>query len=184
VKDDVNNSESAHEIVGPVVDVHTPGRLAAQRLRNTLRLNAAFSLFGGTLAAVGPSRLDSWLDIGHAGWVRVFGVGLAAFVVGVVAIAGARMSRLLGWAPVVIAGDAAWVLASLITIFAGWYGTAGDLIVAAVAVMVGGFAIGQYVTWHGTRSVIDDSVAVDEAPPVEVVHFAPSTRPTTPTRST
>ncbi|MGD9702877.1 MAG: SRPBCC family protein [Ilumatobacteraceae bacterium] len=166
----MDTSPATGDLIGPVVDGHTPTRLAAQRLRNTLRLNAATSLAGGALAAVAPSRVDGWLDTGHAGSVRVVGLGLAVFVVGVVITAGARMSRLLRWVPVVVVGDAVWVLASVVTIFAGWYAVAGDLIVGAVAVMVAAFAFAQCAGWLRTRSSIVDLVAVDEAPPVEVVH--------------
>ena len=133
---------AAHEIVGPVVDVHTPSRLAAQRLRNTLRLNAAFSLVGATLAAVGPGRLDSWLDTGHAD-----GCGLSASEWSPSSLVSSPSPAHA--CPDCSAGHLSSLPATqrgprgLITIFAGWYGTAGDLVVAAVAVMVGGFAVGQ-----------------------------------------
>lgn len=54
---------------GAVLDADTPGRLAAQRLRNTLRLNAGFSTVTGVVLAAVPERIAGVIGTGHPGWL-------------------------------------------------------------------------------------------------------------------
>lgn len=170
------NKQGAHSLpaafhLGAVLDAVTSWRLAAQRLRNTLRLNAVTSLCGGAVAALVPEPLDEVLGTGHPGWVRIVGTGLVVFAVDVAVVAGARHGRLVHWARVVTAADVAWVLASVATIAAGWYRAGGTALVAAVAAMVGFFASRQLVAWRHARTLASRAtVRADETPPLEVVH--------------
>lgn len=152
----------------PVVDNTSPARLVAQRLRNTLRLNAATSGFGGLLAAVAAGALDGWLGAANGPIVRAVGVGLVAFAGAVVAVAGSRTSRLTRWAPAIIVGDFAWVAASVATIVAGWYSTVGNVIIAAVALMVAAFAVRQTSSLRHLKRIAPVSACIDESPPIEV----------------
>ncbi len=153
---------------GTVVDKSTPARAAAQRLRDTLRLNATTSMLGGLTAAVAAGPLDRVLGTGQVTAVRLVGAGLFVFAVDVLAVAGARISRLRRWAPVIVVGDALWVAGSIAAIVAGWFSATGAVVVSLVAVMVGAFAVRQWTSWRRFARV--DVRAVDEAPPVEVVH--------------
>ncbi len=129
--------------VGPVVDDQTPVRAAAQRLRNVLRLNATTSLLGGLVCVMAGGWVSTVLGTGHGGIVRVLGLGLIVFATDVAMIAGARTSRLLRWAPMVSVADGVWVVASGLTLAAGWYSTAGMIVVGIVAAMVASFGIAQ-----------------------------------------
>lgn len=159
--------------IGPVVDAATPIRLAAQRLRNTLRLNAATSLAGGLVLVVAPGPLNRLLGTGSPGWVRIVGAGLVLFALDVGALAGARIRRLTTMTPLVSTGDGAWTLASAATIAAGWYSTPGSVIAGAVAVMVGTFGVRQLVLVHRLRlaSIGAADPVLDETPPTEVCHI-------------
>ncbi len=156
---------------GPVVDEYTPARRSAQQLRNTLRVNTVTSTLGGVVAAAAAGPMADLFDTGHAGWYRVVGLGLVAFGVVVGAVGGSRLSRLLRWAPVISAGDAGWTVASFVTVALGWYSPIGATVVVAVAVVVGGLGLRQAITARRTRSLVGPRLAaMDEAPPVEVVH--------------
>jgi hypothetical protein len=167
----VSSTSADAAALGPVVDAQTPIRVAAQRLRNTLRLNALTSASSGLVAAIAGGPVDRLLGTDSPGLVRLIGIGLVGFALGVLAIAGARLSRVLRWSAAVIAADVVWVIASVATIAAGWYSTSGTIAVAAVATMVATFAIRQITTRRRTlRTGYAGSVDVDESPPVEVVH--------------
>ncbi len=82
-------------VPGPVVDELTPVRSSAQRLRNTLRLNALTSTVGGLVCLLAGGWSSTVLGTGHAGLVRLVGLGLIVFAFDVAAVAGARVSRLV-----------------------------------------------------------------------------------------
>lgn len=155
-----------------VVDAETPVRMAAQRLRNTLRLNAGTSLLGGLTATIAAGPIDRLLGTHSAGWVRTTGVGLTLFAIGVIAIGGARIRRLARFTPRVSAADATWVAASIVTIAVGWYSATGAFVVGAVALMVAAFAIRQVVLLRRLAAETTGSHAavLDETPPTEVFH--------------
>ncbi len=158
--------------VEPLINEHTPARRSAQRLRNTLRVNTATSFTGGFVAAVAAEPVSHVLGTAdHTVWIRLVGVGLCAFAVGVVVVAGARISRLLRWTPVVTSMDAAWVAASIATVTLGWYSASGVIVIAFVAGVVGYLAVRQATSLRRVRVLVRDRHArVDETPPVEVVH--------------
>ena len=168
----------AENPVGLVVDDLTPVRSAAQRLRNALRLNAFTSTLGGFVCVMAGGWTSAILGTGHAGLVRLVGLGLVVFAADVAAVGGSRMSRLSRWSPVVSVADAVWVAATVATIAAGWYSTVGVFIVAAVAMMVGGFGVAQFRAWRHLRSVVATRPmsTFDEVPPVEVAHVERTVR--------
>ena len=114
-----------------------------QQLRAVLRINAATSALGGLAAAVAPDTLDRLLDTGQPTAVRVVGAGLVSFAAWVFVVARWPAHRLRHEAVSISAGDAAWVVASVVTIALGWYSPGGAIVVAAVAAMVGSFAYRQ-----------------------------------------
>lgn len=156
--------------LGAVVDAHTPVRRAAQRLRNTLRLNACTSVGGGLALVAAPGPFNSLIGAGSSHWVRIVGAGLIVFALDVGTLSGARIRRLIRFAPLVSVADGTWVLASVATIAAGWYSTLGNAIVSAVAFMVGGFGWRQLVLLRLLRSEAGSAPTpvLDEAPPTEV----------------
>lgn len=152
--------------------VHAPARRSAQRLRNILRVNAATSITAGLVMAAAPATVDRVLGTGHAGWVRVVGVGLAVFALDVAVVAGSRTSRLARWTPAVIGADVSWIAASVATIAAGWYQPQGTALVAATAAMVTTFAVLQ---WRHDASLRHHSASeIDERPPIEITAFIAS----------
>ncbi|MGQ0743484.1 MAG: SRPBCC family protein [Acidimicrobiales bacterium] len=159
-------------VVGPLVDESDPVRLSAQRLRNTLRLNAITSSIGGIVAATAAGPMAGLFETGDARWFRAIGVGLVAFAFGVAAIAGSRMSRLLRWVPAITIADVAWVLSSVTTIVLGWYSNVGVVVITAVAIVVGWLALQQAITSWRTRKLLRTGLpSVNESPPIEVFAF-------------
>lgn len=150
----------------PISTLHAPARRSAQRLRNTLRVNAATSLVAGLILSSAPGALDRILGTGHPGWTRVVGVGLVVFAADVAVVAGMRTTRLSRWSPAVVVADLVWVVASLATIAGGWFDPRGAVVVAATAAVVGTFAALQWRHLAGIpRSGIAD---IDERPPIEI----------------
>ena len=160
------------EVLGPVVDELTPIRSSAQRLRNTLRLNAFTSTIGGLVCLLAGRWSSTMLGTGHAGLVRLVGLGLVVFALDVAAVAGARVSRLARWAPVVSVADSVWVVATVATVAAGWYSTAGIVVVGLVGAMVASFGVAQLRAWKRLRTAVGTrpSSGFDEVPPVEVAN--------------
>ncbi len=68
--------------------------------------------------------------------------------------------------------DAVWVAATAVTVAAGWYSTAGVVVVGLVAVMVAAFGVAQLRAWQRLRTAVGTRPAsmFDEVPPVEVAH--------------
>jgi hypothetical protein len=164
-----------HDIVGhvgPLVDEQAPVRRSAQRLRNTLRINTVTSLAGGLAAAVAARPVSQLLGTtDHTVWIRLIGVGLSVFAIAVIVVAGARISRLLRWTPIITAMDAAWVAASIATVTLGWYSVSGAIAISLVAGVVGYLAIRQATSARNARALVRPELAnLDETPPVEVVH--------------
>lgn len=129
-------------------------------------------MVGGLVCLVAGGWTSTVLGTGQAGLVRLLGLGLVVFAFDVAAVAGARVSRLVRWAPVVSIADAVWVAATAVTVAAGWYSTAGVIVVVLVAAMVAGFGAAQLRTWQHHRSTVGSRPVsmFDEVPPVEVAH--------------
>lgn len=121
----------------------SPEPAPAQRLRTTLRVNAATSAAGGLVAALAPSALDDVLGTGHPGWVRLVGAGLVVFALDVVIVSGLRTARLRRFAAGVVVADASWVAATVLAVALGWFSIAGAVVMSIVAAVVATFAVLQ-----------------------------------------
>ncbi len=173
-------TSTLHQL-GAVVDAKTPVRSAAQPVRNTLRLNAVTSAGGVLALVVAAGPMNDLLGTGSPSWVRIVGAGLFVFALDVGYLSGTSIRRLVRFTPFVSIGDGIWVLASIATMAAGWYSAPGNVIVGAVACMVGIFGVRQLVLvrrLHGASHGIPAD-ALDEVPPTEVCHVE-STIDTTP----
>ena len=116
--------------------------------------NALFSGAAGLVLIVGSAWLDGWLGVNT--WLLVaLGVGLVVYAVDLVwwsrsqrwLVAGGRMAVL---------ADIAWVLAAAALIaFTAVLTTRGELALAAVSLIVGGFGAAQ---WTGLRKLTARSV--------------------------
>ena len=122
-----------------------------RRLRIVLRLNAANCVVFGALLVARPARVDELLDTGHPGWVRLVGLGLLPFAALCAWLSTASLPTLRRITPHVVAGDVAWVVASVVTVLAGWYSGGGIIAVLAMAAIVDVFALLQWTAWRRLR---------------------------------
>ena len=119
-------------------------------LRLVLRLNAANSAICGAALIVFGGPLADVLGVDRPGWVRLVGAGLLPFAAALVWVAAGDAERLRRFVPGIVVGDIGWVLASVVTLVAGWYSGVGIALVIAMAVLVDGFAMLQ---WRGVRAI-------------------------------
>lgn len=124
---------------------------AESRLRIVLRANAVNSVAFGILLATIPDTVDRLLDTGHPGWLRVVGLGLVAFAAGCAWLSATSLATLRRLTPHVIAGDIAWVVASVVTVLLGWYSGGGVVAVLTLAAVVDAFAVLQWSAWRKLR---------------------------------
>ena len=114
-------------------------------LRRALLADAIFSGVSAVLLSLGASALASLLDLPQA-LLRETGLFLVAYAA-LVGWLGTRPSipKPLVW--IVVAGNAAWALASIALLFSGWVAPnlLGEAAVAMQAIAVGVFAELQYV---------------------------------------
>ena len=113
-------------------------------LIRSIRLDALMSGASGILAAAGAPALDGVLGVSTA-----FLVALGIFLLG---YAGALLALARAGAPAlgvsaVIAGNALWVVASVVTVFADWLTltTAGTVVALAQAAAVAAIAEAQLI---------------------------------------
>ena len=118
---------------------------ASTFLRRALLADAIFSGVSAVLLTVGASVLASLLNLPEA-LLRETGLFLVAYAA-LVGWLGTRpsMPKALVW--IVVAGNAAWALASIALLFSGWVAPnlLGEAAVAMQAIAVGVFAELQYV---------------------------------------
>ncbi len=114
-------------------------------LRRALLADAIFSGVSAVLLSLGASVLASLLNLPEA-LLRETGLFLVAYAA-LVGWLGTRQSipKPLVW--IVVAGNAAWALASVALLFSGWVAPnlLGEAAVAMQAIAVGVFAELQYV---------------------------------------
>ena len=123
----------------------------ANRLRRVLRVNAANSFVAGLLLAAAPTRIDELLDTGHPGWIRVVGIALLPFAALCAWLSSTSIDELRRTTPLIVAGDFAWVVASVATVLLGWYSTGGAVAVLVMAAVVDVFALLQWSAWRKLR---------------------------------
>jgi hypothetical protein len=114
-------------------------------LRRALLADAIFSGVSAVLLTLGASALASLLNLPQA-LLRETGLFLVAYAA-LVGWLGTRQSILRPLVWIVIAGNAAWALASIALLFSGWVtpNLLGEAAVAMQAIAVGVFAELQYV---------------------------------------
>jgi hypothetical protein len=114
-------------------------------LRRALLADAIFSGVSAVLLTLGASALASLLDLPQA-LLRETGLFLVGYAA-LVGWLGTRQSMPKPPVWIVIAGNAAWALASIALLFSGWVvpNLLGEAAVAMQAVAVGVFAELQYV---------------------------------------
>ena len=135
---------------GPGLGTHSPVR-DLRRLRITLGANAGFSTITGLVLLADPNGAAGLIGASHPGWVRIVGSALLPFAAVVAGVASSRPPTLLGWAPVIIVADFAWVLGSAGIIAAAWFSPRGNAVVVLVAVVVAALGWRQLVHWRRAR---------------------------------
>ena len=137
--------------VHPDHAVRSPHPDCEQRLRVVLRVNALNSIVFGTLLATIPTWIDDVLGTGHPGWIRVVGLGLLPFGTLCAWLSTASPAALRRVTPEIVAGDVAWVVASIATVLLGWYSGRGIVAVLAMAAIVDVLALLQWSAWRRLR---------------------------------
>jgi hypothetical protein len=117
-------------------------------LRRALQADAIFSGASALLLSFGADALAPMLHLPEA-LLRETGLFLIAYTA-LVGWLGTRPSLPKALVAIVVAGNAAWTIASIALLFSGWVtpNLLGDVLVAAQAIAVGVFAELQYVGWR------------------------------------
>jgi hypothetical protein len=114
-------------------------------LRRALLADAIFSGASALLLSLGAGAQAPLLDLPQA-LLRETGLFLIAYTA-LVGWLGTRPSIPRALVAIVVAGNAAWTIASVALLFSGWVtpNLLGEILVAAQAIVVGVFAELQYV---------------------------------------
>lgn len=114
-------------------------------LRRAILADAIFSGISAVLLTLGAGMLAPWLSLPEA-LLREAGLFLIAYAA-LVGWLGTRQTMPKALVVIVVAGNAAWTLASIALLFSGWVNPnlLGEIMVAAQAIAVGAFAELQYV---------------------------------------
>ncbi|QWG25221.1 hypothetical protein KMZ93_10245 [Bradyrhizobium sediminis] len=114
-------------------------------LRRAILADAIFSGISAVLLTLGAGMLAPWLSLPEA-LLRETGLFLIAYAA-LVGWLGTRQTMPKALVAIVVAGNAAWTLASIALLFSGWVSPnlLGEIMVAAQAIAVGAFAELQYV---------------------------------------
>jgi hypothetical protein len=120
--------------------------------RRVLWANAGFSALSGIVLVIDAAMISNWMFAGHPSIfgltmtvvLRTTGVGLLLFAA-FVAWAAVRRDFDSGHVAMISAADLSWVVCSVIGVVlgAGWLTPAGGIVIAAAAVIVLGFGLGQ-----------------------------------------
>jgi hypothetical protein len=131
------------------IDLSRPkANVGVPSLRSLLRLDATVCALSGVIALVASSALADLLDVAR-GWVLGVGAFLVVYAAGLLAVAHAERALIAG-ARVSIAGDAAWVAATVVLVAAGVFSGAGIALMAAVALVVGALGVSKAVALTGS----------------------------------
>lgn len=118
-------------------------------LRTGLRVNAGFSALSGAAAVVAARPVGDLLGVGDSSPVdetlviRLVGAGLIVFAALVAILSMAHPDRVVRDTVAVSAGDAAWVVATIVVVALGWFSTTGAVVMGLVALVVAAFAVEQ-----------------------------------------
>ncbi len=144
------------------------------RLRGVLRANAAFSAAGGIAALAAFAPIDDALGTGNRAVVALVGAGLVGFALFLVRAAGAEPRRLLRSAAIATASDVAWIATSALVLGTVDLNRSGVAALAAVAVVVAGFASSQLRLRRAASRIADLDTPVPERIDVEHPVAAPA----------
>lgn len=128
-------------------------------LRRVLFVNAIVSGFTGLVVFLFADAVDRLIGSEAPVIVRVVGGGLVLFAAVVYATGRSQGDRLRSGARLIMILDVAWVAASVAAVVAGWFSTAGNVVVLAVAAVVGVFAIGEAVGIRRLSEPVEKQVA-------------------------
>ena len=123
-------------------------------LRRILAANAALSGLTAAIGLVFAGDVADVLGAGDATIVRIVSAGLALWALDVLLLSRAPRSWLRRYVGVVIAGDLAWVAATIGLIAAGAFDPAGIALATAAGAAVAALAAGQWVSSRPQRSVM------------------------------
>jgi hypothetical protein len=114
-------------------------------LRRAILADAIFSGVSAVALTFGASLLAPWLSLPEA-LLRETGLFLIAYAA-LVGWLGTRQAMPKALVLIVVAGNAAWTLASIALLFSGWINPnlLGEIMVAMQAIAVGAFAELQYI---------------------------------------
>ena len=114
-------------------------------LRRAILADAAFSGISAVALTFGAGMLAPWLNLPEA-LLRETGLFLIAYAA-LVGWLGTRQSIPKAWVVIVVAGNAAWTVASIALLFSGAVSPnlLGEIVVAAQAIATGVFAELQYI---------------------------------------
>ena len=114
-------------------------------LRRPILADAIFSGISALALTFGAGMLAPWLSLPEA-LLRETGLFLIAYAA-LVGWLGTRQTMPKALVVIVVAGNAAWTLASIALLFSGWVNPnlLGEIMVAAQAIAVGAFAELQYI---------------------------------------
>ncbi len=118
-------------------------------LRATMRANAAFSTVSGLILAAGSYAIGPRIGVEPSWIVLIVGLGLLPFAFELITNSRKQIVD-LGRVRQAVAGDFAWVIASVVIMFVDPTGltTTGYIAISGVAVVVATFALLQ---WNGSR---------------------------------
>jgi hypothetical protein len=142
--------------------------LLATRLRKVLRVNAAVSGLSGFAAALASGWIAEVMGVSTI-VVRVVGVGLVLFAIGVGFASGSRQRRLPGLARLIGVADACWVTATAVLVATGALGDAGIGVAVCVGVVVAGFSVFEL---RGAAAVVSAPLVADLSPSLEAITIA------------
>lgn len=123
-------------------------------LRRAILADAIFSGISAVLLTLGAGMLAPWLSLPEA-LLRETGLFLIAYAA-LVGWLGTRQTMPKALVAIVVAGNAAWTLASIALLFSGWVNPnlLGEIMIAAQAIAVGAFAELQYVGLRKSGDVV------------------------------
>ena len=136
------------------------------RLRTVLRLNAATSFTGGLIAAAAARWVSETLGIDHVAITRMVGIGLMVFAADVLYTSTRPTPKLLSEVRLISAGDAAWVVATVVVLAAGILTTTGVVTAVVLGIGVADFGITQL--WMRAKAISE----TEGVPTTEAVSFA------------
>ena len=125
--------------------IATPRHATGGLLRFALTLDGVATGANGVLYLAGAPLLDGWLGL-PTGMLMAVGAALIVYAALVLRLA-TRPAMLRPAVVAVIAANALWTVDSLIALALDWFTptTAGQILIAAQAVLVAGLATLQYV---------------------------------------